>query len=50
MSGDVEMDECSAAVVDEQEDVEGAEGEGVDCEEVAGPDLGSVVLKESALV
>jgi hypothetical protein len=46
MSSHLEVDQLSTAVADEEEDVEGLEGQGLDDEEVGGPDRLSVVGEE----
>ena len=42
----LEVDQLAPAVADEEEDVEGLEGQGLDDEEVGGPDPISVVGEE----
>ena len=46
MSLHLEVHQLSTAVADEEEDIEGLEGQGLDDEEVGGPDRISVVGEE----
>ena len=48
MGGHLEVDQLATAVADEEEDVEGLEGQGLDDKEVGRPDRLSVVGQEGA--
>src|SRR5262244_1234277 len=48
VGGHVEMEQTAAAVADQEEDVEGLESQGLDHEQVSGPDGLSVVGEEGA--
>jgi hypothetical protein len=48
MGGHLEMDQLATAVADEEEHVEGLEGQGLDDKEVGRPDRLSVVGQEGA--
>jgi hypothetical protein len=48
MAGHVDVDKLATPMTDEEDDVEGLEGQGLDDKEVGGPDRLSMVGKEGA--
>ena len=46
--GDVEVDQVAAGMLDEEEHVQGLEGQGLHHEQVHGPDRGELVVQEGA--
>ncbi len=48
MGGDVEVEQAAAVVADQEDDVEGSEGKGLDHEQISSPDGFSVVGEEGA--